>query len=130
MHAGYFHRRTANTVVVLAIALAILFTQGVRLCTLAMGGMTSPDCGGQASIAYPTNILTAFDSDPCPPDQCASLSVILKNLQATLALLPFLTILLFLLPPRQLLRAARLPEPLFDTSRGYGLRPPLRAPPR
>lgn len=130
MHAGYFHRRTANTVVVLAIALAILFTQGVRLCTPAMGDMTSHDGDGQAPTAHPTNILTAFDPDPCPPGQCTYLSVILKNLQATLALFPFLTILLFLLPPRQLLRITWPPEPLFDTSRGYGLRPPLRAPPR
>lgn len=75
----------------------------------------------QTSI-YLESALAPGDEPTCSTDHDVSVSGIVKDVSTASRLLPFLVILIVLLPPRLPLRVVRPSERLFDTSRGYGPR--------
>lgn len=129
MLARPFHRRSIRVVLAILTVFAILYAQGLRICIHGAGHSDFSRSDAQTSI-YLESALAPGDEPTCSTDHDVSVSGIVKDVSTVSLLLPFLVILIVLLPPRLLLRVVRPPERLFDTSRGYGLRPPLRAPPR
>lgn len=136
MSTSHFQRPSTRLIWVLMTVLAILYAQGLRVCIHGAGytdfsASDTPASSMYLESAIASSALTAGSEPACPPEQDVSLSGILKDVSTPSLFLLFLAILIVLLPPRQLLRIVRPPQPLlFDTSRSYGLRPPLRAPPR
>ena len=129
MPARHFHRRSVRLALALLTVFAILYAQGLRVCIHGAGFTDFSGSDAQASI-YLESALAPGDASTCSTDEDVSLSGILKDVSPASLFLIFLAILIVLMPPRRLLRTVRPQDSLFDTRCGYGLRPPLRAPPR
>lgn len=140
MSARYFPRRSVRTFGALLAVFALLYAQGLRVC-IHGAGLIGVASDAVAPTMYLESTLATGDTEACETDRHVSdersacwvdisLAGILKDITTAPLLLPFVVILIALLPPRLLLRIVRPPQPLFPTGRGHSLRPPLRAPPR
>lgn len=129
MLARHFRRRSVRWVLALLTVFAVLYAQGLRVCIHGAGFTDLSNRDAQTSI-YLESALAPSNESTCSTHQDVSLSGILKDVSPASLFLLFLAILIILLPPRRLLGTVRPQEPSFDTRCGYGLRPPLRAPPR
>lgn len=140
MLARYFQRRSVRALWALLIAFAILYALGLRVCIHGAGFAGAAGDAGAPSLYLESSTLATIDDNACAPEPhqgdgsgcCVDVpfSSILKDVATASLLLPFLIVLIVLLPPRLLVRGVPPPVPSFATGRGFSLRPPLRAPPR
>ncbi|MBI3547302.1 MAG: hypothetical protein HY081_12040 [Gammaproteobacteria bacterium] len=123
--------RTGKSALVFWLILALLFTQGMRVCLHAHDAIApAPDHAHASSMHLESTLSAAADHEESAFDTDVSLSALLKAFYSSLAFAVVLAFGFFTPILLQLVRHRPSAEIWFPASALYSLTPPLRAPPR
>ncbi len=129
MRKLFRNRSAAGNILIFVALLAVLFTQGLRLC-LHTPHVEDVGYAHAAAVHLESNLTSPAEPDDDANDRHVTLGLALvKQLIDSLAFAILLVAVwaLFLLRPNQRFAIPRNTKPLLPVA--YRLRPPLRAPP-